>query len=67
MKGPELVSRLLAARPELKVLYVSGYAADSLGLGGILDAETPFLAKPFTASVLARRVREVLSAVPYDA
>jgi hypothetical protein len=67
MKGPELVSRLLAARPELKVLYVSGYAADSLGLGGILDAETPFLAKPFTASVLARRVREVLSAVPYGA
>jgi hypothetical protein len=67
MKGPELVSRLLADRPELKVLYVSGYAADSLGLGGILDAETPFLAKPFTANVLARRVREVLSAVPYDA
>ncbi len=67
MRGPELVSRLLGARPELKVLYVSGYAADSLGLGGILDPDTPFLAKPFTATVLARRVREVLSAVPHNA
>jgi CheY-like chemotaxis protein len=67
MRGPELVSRLLAARPELKVLFVSGYAADSLGMGGILDPGTPFLAKPFTATVLARRVREVLSAVPHNA
>jgi CheY-like chemotaxis protein len=66
-RGPDLVSRLLAVRPELKVLYVSGYAADSLGLGGILDPDTPFLAKPFTATALTRRVREVLSAVPHNA
>jgi signal transduction histidine kinase len=67
MRGPELVSRLLAARSGLKVLYVSGYAADNLGLGGVLDPDTPFLAKPFTAAVLARRVREVLSAVTRSA
>jgi two-component system, cell cycle sensor histidine kinase and response regulator CckA len=67
MKGPELVAKLLELRPSLKVLYVSGYAADSLGLGGRIDGEIPFLPKPFTASVLARRVREVLDVLPHRA
>jgi two-component system, cell cycle sensor histidine kinase and response regulator CckA len=64
MKGPELVERLLGGRPSLKVLYVSGYAADALGLGGARDTDRPFLAKPFTAADLARRVRDVLDPVP---
>lgn len=66
MKGPELVARLHGQCPELRVLYVSGYAADSLGLGGLLDPETSFLPKPFSATELASRVREILSRVPTE-
>jgi signal transduction histidine kinase len=58
MGGLELVRRLTPERPDVKVLYVSGYSDDSItdyaALGGA------FLEKPFTAPVLARKVREVL-------
>jgi two-component system, cell cycle sensor histidine kinase and response regulator CckA len=55
--GPDLARRLGARRPELKVLFVSGYL--ERGAGGPGPAASPFLQKPFTADVLAGKVREV--------
>ena len=60
MRGPEVVARLLARQPSLRVLYISGYTDDVMtepgsgGLGG------PLLEKPFTPQALAARVRAVL-------
>ena len=62
MSGRELAERMLAAHPMLKVLYVSGYAGDMIARHGVSEGGPHFLAKPFTADALARKVREVLSA-----
>ena len=58
--GPELARRLVARRPQTRVLYISGYPDDALGEHGVLHPGVAFLAKPFTAAELARKVREVL-------
>ena len=60
MDGRQLAVRLAAKHPAIKVLYCSGYAHDSLGLHGVLEAGVQILHKPFTPPVLARKVREVL-------
>jgi two-component system, cell cycle sensor histidine kinase and response regulator CckA len=60
MSGRELAKRVTAARPEIKVLYLSGYTEDAIIHEGVLEAGTAFLQKPFTLHVLARKVREVL-------
>jgi len=60
MNGRELARRLVAARPETKVLYLSGYADDAVERHGVLDPGTAFMQKPFGPSALARRVRDVL-------
>jgi two-component system, cell cycle sensor histidine kinase and response regulator CckA len=57
LSGHELAQQLLAARPEMKVLYLSGYAQDAFSAA---DAHKAFLQKPFTLQSLARKVREVL-------
>ena len=60
--GPELAAILLDRQPALRVLCMSGYAeqsAESQGLGGVA---TDFIAKPFTAPGLGRKVRELLDA-----
>ena len=62
MSGPELGERLTRARPELKVLFTSGYADDGILGRGILRPGVAFLPKPYTPETLARRVREVLDA-----
>jgi two-component system cell cycle sensor histidine kinase/response regulator CckA len=58
--GPELFERLTRRRPDLKVLYVSGYTDDTIVHQGQLLPGVEFLQKPFTADALNRKVREVL-------
>ncbi len=60
MSGPELAQRIVTRRPEMAVLYVSGFA-DRLGINlGARSARTAFLHKPFTAAALTTKVREHL-------
>ena len=58
MKGPELAARLRALRPGVKVLLMSGYAADVVTPGDLKDAT--MVSKPFSPSVLSRAVRNAL-------
>jgi PAS domain S-box-containing protein len=60
MNGRELARRLAAERPQIKVLYLSGYTEEAILHEGGMEAGTAFLQKPFTLQVLARKVREVL-------
>jgi len=60
MSGRELVERLRKDRPDLKVLYMSGYTDNAIVHHGVLDPGTPFLQKPFTRHSLAAKIREVL-------
>jgi signal transduction histidine kinase/CheY-like chemotaxis protein len=63
MRGSEVATRVRRVHPQIKVLFISGYA-DLSGLAPRVDEATvPFLSKPFTPAALARRVREVLDAV----
>ncbi|MEP7305949.1 MAG: response regulator [Acidobacteriota bacterium] len=63
-EGQPLFDRLSAIIPELRVLYMSGYADDAIVRHGVLVEGTPFLQKPFTSLDLGRKVREVLQAPP---
>jgi signal transduction histidine kinase len=58
--GRELVGRLKIMAPDLRVLFVSGYTEEGVRRHGVLDAESAFLEKPFTAERLAQKVREIL-------
>jgi CheY-like chemotaxis protein len=60
--GKELADLVRAARPEVRVLFMSGYTADVLGRHGVLESGVEFMEKPFSADTLARRIREVLDA-----
>jgi len=58
--GPQLADQLLAERPRMKVLFISGYAELEIAKRGVLRAETELLQKPFTPDRLIERVREIL-------
>ncbi len=60
MSGRELTERIRPLRPDLRILYMSGYIDDAILRRDVLEDGAPFLQKPFTSEVLARKVREVL-------
>lgn len=60
MPGPELAELLLSSRPDMKVIFISGYAEGSLAPDGVLKPGTILVQKPFTIKVLSAKVREVL-------
>jgi two-component system cell cycle sensor histidine kinase/response regulator CckA len=59
MNGHELAQGLLAERPDLRVLYISGYTPDVVRGKGVLTQQESFLQKPFTAAALTQAVREL--------
>jgi CheY-like chemotaxis protein len=60
MSGPDLAQRMKKLRPHAKILFMSGYTDAAIVHQGVLDPGIAFLAKPFTPSSLASKVREVL-------
>jgi signal transduction histidine kinase len=60
MNGKALAGHIVARRPGIKVLYMSGYTADAIARRGVLDDGAHFIQKPFSSRELARKVREVL-------
>lgn len=60
MKGPALADRLRALRPEIRVLYMSGYAEEAIASHGVVDADSDFIEKPFPPNVLLGKVRDAL-------
>ena len=64
MNGRELAQRIAEIRPNVKILYMSGYTENVIGHNGMLDAGIRLLQKPFNLRDLKSKVREVLDATP---
>ncbi len=60
MNGRELSERLQPLRPEMKVLFLSGYTADIISKQGVIEDKIHFLQKPFSFEALTAKVRDVL-------
>jgi two-component system cell cycle sensor histidine kinase/response regulator CckA len=60
MNGPELAERIRKSRPDMKVLFMSGYTDEAIIQHGILDSGVTFLQKPITVTSLTTKVREAL-------
>ncbi|HXU19594.1 MAG TPA: PAS domain S-box protein [Verrucomicrobiae bacterium] len=60
MGGRALAQELIRRRPEIRVVYMSGYTGQGVGTQGPIDPGSDFLPKPFTRVVLARKIREAL-------
>ena len=67
MNGHELAGKLSQLRPDMKILYVSGYSDHEIGDHGLLDPHYELLQKPFTPQTLARKIREVIREGQYAA
>jgi PAS domain S-box-containing protein len=66
MNGRELAQRIVEMRPNVKVLYMSGYTENVIGRNGTLDAGVRLLQKPFTLRDLKGKVRETLDSIPLN-
>ena len=60
MSGRELADRVAVERPEIKVLFTTGYSRNAVVHNGTVDPDVQLLPKPFTVEQLARKVRAVL-------
>jgi two-component system, cell cycle sensor histidine kinase and response regulator CckA len=60
MNGKQLVERLKLLRPEIRVLFTSGYSQDVIAHRGVLDPGVAYIAKPYSPEILAAKVRQVL-------
>jgi DNA-binding NtrC family response regulator len=60
LPGPALAEKLMRSRPEMKVIYISGYANAALAPDGVLKPGTVLVHKPFTMKILSAKLREVL-------
>ena len=60
MSGPEVASKVLATRPGLPVLYISGYTGKALANRGVLPSDVNLLIKPFSSRLLVEAVRRLL-------
>jgi PAS domain S-box-containing protein len=61
ISGRELAGRVKTIRPDIKILFMSGYADQAVVHHGILDTDAALLQKPFTMAALAAKLREILS------
>jgi PAS domain S-box-containing protein len=59
--GPALANQLIAQRPRLQVVHMSGYTEDAIVRHGVITVSTAFIEKPFTPDVLTQKVQEALS------
>jgi len=64
MGGRDVAQRVAGLRPEVRVVYMSGYTEDAVVRHGVLAADVAYVQKPFTSDSLARKVRDALDAPP---
>ncbi|MEJ7601212.1 MAG: response regulator [Kofleriaceae bacterium] len=62
--GPALAAKISVLRPQIAVLFMSGYTDDSIVRHGVIDAQLAFLQKPFTPETLGHTVRSTLDTRP---
>jgi len=62
LTGKQVADQILRSRPEIRVLFMSGYPGDVIARKGVLDRGIFYLPKPFTIEALSAKVREVLDA-----
>jgi two-component system, cell cycle sensor histidine kinase and response regulator CckA len=62
LNGPALAREVARRQPGIRILYMSGYAENAFGPGGVQDTGGDLLAKPFTKGDLARKIRDILTA-----
>jgi CheY-like chemotaxis protein len=67
LTGPKVVERIAPSRPEMRVLYISGYSDESVVRNGVVSPGTAFLSKPFTPEAFLGKVRDLLKAPALEA
>ena len=63
--GAELAARVLEARPDIRVLFMSGYTEDAIVHHGVLDEGVAFIAKPFAPEAFLEKVRETINSASH--